>query len=160
EERMAQESEAARTSHLFATTSARERPETAPAFSGTAISAAPPSFLLADQKLPLDPGALQNMQDRKLAFLNGVTDRRPVSPDRLQNPASSYVVQAGTVIPAALITGIQSDLPGEITAQVTENVFDSPTGRFLLIPQGAKLIGTYDSQISFGQSRVLLVWDR
>ena len=110
EQRMAQESEAARTSHLFATTSARERPETAPAFSGTAISAAPPSFLLADQKLPLDPGALQNMQDRKLAFLNGATDRRTVSSDRLQNPASSYVVQAGTVIPAALITGIQSDL--------------------------------------------------
>ena len=63
-------------------------------------------------------------------------------------------------IPAALITGIQSDLPGLITAQVTENVYDSPTGRFLLVPQGAKLIGTYDSQVSFGQSRVLLVWNR
>ncbi len=106
------------------------------------------------------PDSLQNMQDRKLAFLKGATDRRTVSSDRLENPASSYVVQAGTVIPAALITGIQSDLPGQITAQVTENVFDSPTGRFLLIPQGAKLIGTYDSQVSFGQSRVLLVWDR
>ena len=100
------------------------------------------------------------MQDRKLAFLNGPTDRRTVSSDRLMNPASSYVLQAGTVIPAALITGIQSDLPGLITAQVTENVYDSPTGRFLLVPQGAKLIGSYDSQVSFGQSRVLLVWNR
>jgi len=69
-------------------------------------------------------------------------------------------VQAGSVIPAALITGIRSDLPGEITAQVTENVYDSPSGKFLLIPQGARLIGQYDSQISFGQSRVLLMWTR
>jgi type IV secretion system protein VirB10 len=69
-------------------------------------------------------------------------------------------VQAGAVIPAALITGIRSDLPGQVTAQVTENVFDSPTGRYLLIPQGSKLIGTYDSQVSFGQDRVLLVWTR
>jgi type IV secretion system protein VirB10 len=67
-------------------------------------------------------------------------------------------VQAGTVIPAALITGIRSDLPGQITAQVTENVYDTPTGRSRLIPQGARLIGIYDSQVAFGQSRVLLVW--
>ena len=87
-------------------------------------------------------------------------DRRTVSPDRLANPASPYVVQAGTVIPAALITGIRSDLPGQITAQVTEHVYDSPTGKFLLIPQGSRLIGQYDSQIAFGQSRVLLVWNR
>ncbi|WP_273770550.1 TrbI/VirB10 family protein, partial [Aeromonas hydrophila] len=70
------------------------------------------------------------------------------------------IVQAGTVIPGALITGIRSDLPGQITAQVTENIFDTPTGRFLLVPQGARLIGIYDSQVSFGQSRVLLVWTR
>lgn len=63
-------------------------------------------------------------------------------------------------IPAALITGIRSDLPGQITAQVTEAVFDSPTGRAKLVPQGARLIGIYDSQVAFGQSRVLLVWTR
>jgi type IV secretory pathway VirB10-like protein len=73
---------------------------------------------------------------------------------------SPFVVQAGTIIPAALITGIRSDLPGQITAQVTESVFDSPTGRAKLIPQGARLIGVYDSQVAFGQSRVLLVWTR
>lgn len=161
EQRIAQESEAARTSHLFSTTSARERPEIGPALAAAAtVGSTQAASFMADQKLSLDPGSLQNMQDRKLAFLNGPVDRRTVSSDRLANPASSYVVQAGTVIPAALITGIQSDLPGQITAQVTENVYDSPTGRFLLVPQGSKLIGTYDSQVSFGQSRVLLVWNR
>lgn len=109
---------------------------------------------------PLDPGAAQNMQDRKLAFVNAETDRRTVSPDRVQEKASPYVVQAGTVIPAALITGINSDLPGQITAQVTSHVYDSPTGSHLLIPQGARMIGQYDSQVAFGQRRVLLVWNR
>ena len=65
-----------------------------------------------------------------------------------------------SVIPAALITGIRSDLPGQITAQVTANVYDSPTGRILLIPQGARLIGEYDSEIAAGQTRALLAWDR
>jgi len=68
--------------------------------------------------------------------------------------------QAGGGVPAALITGIRSDLPGQISAQVTESVYDSPTGRARLIPQGARLIGSYDSQVAFGQSRVLLVWTR
>ena len=64
------------------------------------------------------------------------------------------------MIAAALITGIRSDLPGEVTAQVTEDVYDSPTGKALLIPQGARLVGQYDAQVTFGQSRVLLVWTR
>uniref|UniRef100_A0A973VWP6 TrbI/VirB10 family protein n=1 Tax=Bradyrhizobium septentrionale TaxID=1404411 RepID=A0A973VWP6_9BRAD len=102
----------------------------------------------------------QNGQERKLAFVSASVDRRTTSPDRLVRPASPFVVQAGTVIPAALITGIRSDLPGQITAQVTEAVYDSPTRRARLIPQGARLIGTYDSQVAFGQSRVLLVWTR
>ena len=98
--------------------------------------------------------------DRKAAFISEPVDRQTVSPDPLQRPASRYILQAGTVIPAALITGIRSDLPGEIIAQVTQDVYDSPTGHFLLIPQGAKLIGRYDSAVTFGQSRVLLVWTR
>jgi type IV secretion system protein TrbI len=158
-QRVAQEDEAARVSRVFATTNVRQ--ETAPAGSpATASGSAPGQPQAADSKPPLDPGSLQNMQDRKLAFLNAETDKRTVSPDKLARPASRYIVQAGSVIPAALITGIRSDLPGEITAQVTENVYDSPSGKFLLIPQGARLIGRYDSQISFGQSRVLLVWNR
>ena len=99
-------------------------------------------------------------QDHKLAFLNGNVDRRTVSPDRVDPPASPYLLQAGAVIPAALITGLRSDLPGQVTAQVTEDVYDSPTGQVLLIPQGARLIGQYDAQIAFGQSRALLVWNR
>ena len=102
----------------------------------------------------------QNGQDHKLAFVNAAADKITVSPDRLQAPASPYVVQAGTLIAGALLTGIRSDLPGQITGQVTENIYDSPTGQTLLIPQGAKLIGVYDSQVSFGQSQVLLVWTR
>lgn len=101
-----------------------------------------------------------NAQDRKLAFVNAPVDKRTTSPDRLERPASSFIVQAGTVIPGALITGIRSDLPGQITAQVTQHVYDSPTGRFLLIPQGSKLVGVYDSQVTFGQQRALLVWTR
>jgi len=108
----------------------------------------------------VDDSFAQNGQDKKLSFLNASVDRRTTSPDRISAPASSFVVQAGNVIPASLLTGIRSDLPGQITAQVTENVYDSPTGRFLLIPQGARLIGIYDSQVAFGQSRVLLVWNR
>ena len=64
------------------------------------------------------------------------------------------------MIPASLITGLRSDLPGQVTAQVTEDVYDSPTGKTLLIPQGSRLVGQYDAQIAFGQSRALLVWNR
>jgi type IV secretory pathway VirB10-like protein len=161
QQRVAQETEAARTSRLFATTNAREHPTTAvplPMSTATEQGAAIP--IARDNGSPLDPDSLLNMQDRKRAFLTAPVDRKTVSPDRLANPASRYVVQAGAVIPAALITGIRSDLPGQVTAQVTENVYDSPTGRYLLVPQGSKLIGTYDSQVSFGQDRVLLVWTR
>ncbi|SEE64743.1 type IV secretion system protein VirB10 [Rhizobiales bacterium GAS188] len=160
ERQMAQEQEAARTSKLFSTVSVRS--ET----SGIQVAVPAPQANTgqgtgeAGTAPALDPDSLQNMQDRKLAFLNGPVDRRTVTPDRLQNPASAYVVQAGSIIPAALITGIRSDLPGQVTAQVTENVYDSPTGRFLLVPQGTKLIGIYDSQVAFGQDRVALVWTR
>ncbi|MBA8908302.1 type IV secretion system protein VirB10 [Aminobacter ciceronei] len=158
EQRRLAEVEAARVAKLFTDTNVRERPlpVTPP------LSAAEPAsgLTLATTTPPPDLGSAQNIQDRKLAFVNAAPDRRTVSPDRLAGKVSPYVVQAGSVIPAALITGIRSDLPGEITAQVTENVYDSSTGSYLLIPQGAKLIGQYDSQVAFGQSRVLLVWDR
>lgn len=94
------------------------------------------------------------------AFLNAPVDRQTVAPDRVRPPASPYLLQAGSIIPAALITGIRSDLPGQITAQVTQNVYDSPTGSLLLIPQGTRLIGAYDDSVTVGQRRVLLVWTR
>ncbi len=154
QQRRDQETEAARVSHLFASTNGREVRPPAAAAPGSDRNA--PSISTPNG----DEGSAQSGQDRKLAFVNASVDRRTVSPDRVTRPASPYIVQAGTVIPGALITGIRSDLPGQITAQVTENVFDSPTGRLLLVPQGARLIGVYDSQIAFGQSRVLLVWTR
>lgn len=98
--------------------------------------------------------------DKQLAFLNTATDRRTVTPDRVTPPASPFVLQAGAVISAALITGIRSDLPGQTTAQVTENIYDSPTGRILLVPQDTRLIGQYDNGVQFGQRWVLLVWNR
>ena len=154
QQRRDQETEAARISHLFASTNGRElRPPTSAAVGSDRV--VPPKATSTG-----DDGSAENGQDRKLAFVNASVDRRTVSPDRVTNPASPYIVQAGTIISGALITGIRSDLPGQITAQVTENVFDTPTGRFLLVPQGARLIGIYDSQVTFGQSRVLLVWTR
>jgi type IV secretion system protein TrbI len=148
QQRMSQEGEAARTSKVFVSVNVRPP------------AAANPSETTSNAALSSDEAFAQNGQDRSLTFVNASVDRRTMSPDRMTRPASPYIVQAGSVIPAALITGISSDLPGQITAQVTENVFDTPSGRLLLVPQGARLIGIYDSQIAFGQSRVLLVWTR
>ena len=160
QQRLDQEVEAARLSRLFASTSIREVSSSIAQAASVGASPIAPNQM----SQPVRPGAddtfTQNGQDRKLAFVNASVDTRTTSPDRVAAPASSYTVQAGNIIPAALITGIRSDLPGQITAQVTENVFDSPTGRFLLVPQGTRLIGIYDSQVTFGQSRVLLVWTR
>lgn len=83
-----------------------------------------------------------------------------VNPHRLEQPVSPWILQAGSVIAASLITGLNSDLPGIVTAQVTENAYDSVTGRTLLIPQGSRLIGSYDSVVAFGQSRAFVVWQR
>lgn len=162
QQRIGQEIEAARLSKLFASTGIREM--ALPSVQATSTDSSTVTPTQPGQpppaQSPADETLAQNGQDRKLAFVNASVDRRTTSPDRIAAPASSYVVQAGNVIAASLITGIRSDLPGQITAQVTENVYDSPTGRFLLVPQGTRLIGVYDSQVSFGQSRVLLVWTR
>ncbi len=158
-QRLAQEMDAARTSRLFASEARAATQTAAAAGPGPQSGLAP----LLDQAAlgPNVGGASQPTEgDRKLAFLNGPADRRTTSADRLQAPASRNVVQAGSVIPAAMITGLRSDLPGQITAQITEAVYDSPTGKILLIPQGARLIGQYDAQVAFGQSRALLVWNR
>ncbi|PPJ49181.1 conjugal transfer protein TrbI [Rhizobium sp. KAs_5_22] len=116
----------------------------------------------------LDPAALQaalaaanqdqNQQSAKEDFIN----RRDNSPGFLANsqvpPSSPFELKRGSVIPATLMTGINADLPGRVTAQVSHNVYDTATGNHLLVPQGARLLGRYDSKVSFGQSRVLVVW--
>ncbi|MFG1260566.1 TrbI/VirB10 family protein [Xanthobacter flavus] len=109
---------------------------------------------------PADEVATQNMQDRKQVFASREADQKIYSSGTFQTPRSPYQVMAGTVIPAALVTGINSDLPGQIIGTVTENVYDTATGRHLLIPQGTRLMGQYDSGIAFGQRRVLLAWNR
>ena len=146
EQRRLAEEEAARLSNVFF--------QSGPRTGGPAGTAMPGLAGLTGQP---DGTAGQN---RHTAFLNGPVDRQTVAPDRVAPPASPYILQAGAVIPAALITGIRSDLPGQITAQVTENVYDSPTGSLLLIPQGTRIIGQYDDGVTFGQRRVLLVWNR
>lgn len=156
EQRRLQEIETARTSRLFAASEARNAAPTAPS------TATPPSTAVPDlTSLGLAPQpATPTAQERQQAFLNAPVDRRTVAADRVAAPASPNILQAGAVISATLITGIRSDLPGQITAQVTENIYDSPTGRILLIPQGTRVIGQYDNNVQFGQSRVLLVWNR
>jgi type IV secretory pathway VirB10-like protein len=101
-----------------------------------------------------------NGQDHKSTFLGGATDTKIYAAGRLETPVSAYQVMAGTIIPAAMVTGLNSDLPGQGIATVTEPVYDTVTGRTLLIPQGSRLLGTYDAQVGYGQSRVLLVWTR
>lgn len=102
----------------------------------------------------------QNNQQRKLDFVASRAGQGIYNAYPLQDPVSPFQVMAGSVIAASLITGINSDLPGLVIAQVTENIYDTVSGKFLLIPRGARLIGSYDSVVAFGQSRALLVWQR
>lgn len=149
-QRTEQEGEAARGSRLF--------------FGGGSQASGSASFAglppPAEAPAATSAAAPQSDAARKQGFLDRASDRRTVSGERLNGLASPSILQAGSVIPAALITGIRSDLPGLVTAQVTQNVYDSPTGRILLIPQGSRLIGDYDADVAFGQSRILLAWNR
>lgn len=97
-------------------------------------------------------------QQQKIEFARSLEGSR--DPHVLTPPASRWMLAAGTIIPASLITGLNSDLPGIVLAQVTENVRDSATGREILVPQGARLLGRYDSVIAYGQERALVVWNR
>ncbi|MEQ8301318.1 MAG: TrbI/VirB10 family protein [Hyphomonas sp.] len=120
-----------------------------------ALAATPPT-------MPAGPSAAgdPNFQDRKQAFSGQEASSDTYNPHRVEDPLSPYQVMAGTLIPASLVTGINSDLPGTIIAQVTQPVYDTVTGQFVLIPQGSRLIGRYQSEVSFGQDRALVLWDR
>ena len=111
-------------------------------------------------RLSLDPARDPNAVQRKLDFVNAQDDRNIYNPHAVQDPVSPYEVMAGTLISASLITGLDSDLPGLVVSQVTQNVYDTVTGQTLLIPQGSRLVGSYDSVVAFGQSRALVVWQR
>ncbi|WP_425438274.1 TrbI/VirB10 family protein [Niveispirillum cyanobacteriorum] len=140
----------ARQSGLFIRTEPKTRPAI-PESQNAANPSAPVS--VAEAATPDEP-------QRKLDFLARPDAGGIYNPHTEQQPASPYQIMAGSIIAAALVTGLNSDLPGTVAAQVTENVYDTVTGQILLIPQGSRLIGTYDSRVSFGQERALLVWQR
>lgn len=144
--RAEQERESARASRLFLG-------------SGTGASEAIPLALPAPSRAGDASNDRPTRATSRRAFL-AQDSKEPESAERVRAASSAHILQAGSIIPAALITAIHSDLPGQVTAQVTQNVYDSPTGHILLIPQGARLIGEYDSEISAGQDRVLLAWER
>jgi len=121
----------------------------------TALAGLPPANSSATAS-PLVPGS----QQAKLAFLDGKPDETIYNRHAEQKPASRFQLMAGTVIAGSLITGLNSDLPGIVIAQVTQHTYDSVTGRHLLIPQGSRLIGKYDSSVAFDQERALVVWQR
>ncbi len=160
-ERRRREREQAAASAVLFTVSAKPAMATgaAPNQAGTAGAANGPEDRGA-RAIPGDALTVQNGQAHKDAFLHAKVDPTIYSPQRLQVPASPYELMAGSVIAAALVTGINSDLPGQVVAQVTEDVYDTVTGRTLLIPQGTRLIGKYDSHVTYGQERVLLIWNR
>jgi type IV secretion system protein TrbI len=143
--------------------------ETAPPSQAPAVSGQLASLYAAEalRQRTLTGGEAEepdiNRAAEKRAFLNDRTAETGDAhylPGGREAPRSPYEIKAGTIIPATMIGGINSDLPGQILGQVAENVFDSATGRYILIPQGARLVGTYDNAIITGQERVLVAWTR
>ena len=163
--RLKEAEEAAASSVLFRTGTqtaapvAQSQVESAPGFVANAAFDPLAAGPVSTATQPADPTSVQNQQEQKEAFLaGGSTEIR--NSGHLQMPASPYQVMAGTVIAGALVTGIKSDLPGDVIATVTEPVYDTATGKFLLIPQGSRILGKYNSQVSYGQSRVQVMWNR
>jgi type IV secretion system protein VirB10 len=127
----------------------------------TALRAADRALTLAGGDADLIGTAISTAdQTRKLTFLKAGPEKEVYNQHGLQTPISAYQLMAGTVISASLVTGLNSDLPGFVIAQVSEHVYDTVTGRFLLVPQGSRLIGKYDNIVAFGQERALVVWQR
>ena len=155
-QRRLQELATARSSGLLVQT---KSPTPAPA-AGSAVAPAAASTSDTNAKLALDPERDPNDQQRKADFLATGGRDNGVNPNRIAPLPSPYTLSAGSVVAASLITGLRSDLPGMVIAQVTQSVFDSATGSVELIPQGARLIGKYDSVVAFGQRRALVVWQR
>lgn len=155
QEQAAAERKAARESGVLVQNGGRPAVPEAPS-----TAAAAPASHDDGPRLALDPEGDPNAQQRKLDFVSAVDRDDDVNRHLIRPASSPYMLSAGSVIAASLITGLRSDLPGLVVAQVTERVFDSATGRIPLIPQGARLVGTYDSVVAFGQRRALVVWQR
>ena len=124
-----------------------------------------PAVLPAQVNVPVMPWQKDDDQNMQAAKRDFVADNEKATKDvyvkgTVISPLSKYEVKAGSIIPGVMITGINSDLPGKLTGQVRENVYDTVTGKYLLIPQGTRVIGTYDSKVAYSQERVLIVWTR
>jgi type IV secretion system protein VirB10 len=152
-QRLASEEQAARASAVLVQLS-----KAAPATAAAPAEVPAASAAVQPASEPAAAAASLGSQQRKLDFVR--SEDGDTNTHALVGPASPWTLRAGAVIPASLVTGLNSDLPGMVVAQVTENVRDSATGRAILIPQGARLIGAYDSVVAFGQQRALLVWQR
>ncbi|MFP5434758.1 MAG: TrbI/VirB10 family protein [Alphaproteobacteria bacterium] len=155
-DRRAAELKAARESGLLVQSGIRNDPSRV----ADATLSSSPAAATEQARLAIDPDRDPNAQQRKADFVAARDTGGDANEHRVSPPASPDMLSAGSVIAASLITGLRSDLPGLVTAQVTERVFDSATGSILLIPQGARLIGSYDSVVAFGQKRALVVWQR
>lgn len=155
-DRRASELRAARESGLLVQSGIRNDPTRV----ADATPSSPSAAATEQARLSIDPDRDPNAQQRKADFVATRDTGGDVNEHRLSPRASPNMLSAGSVIAASLITGLTSDLPGLVTAQVTERVYDSATGNILLIPQGARLIGSYDSLVAFGQKRALVVWQR
>jgi len=153
-ERLAAEQRAARESPLLVRSNDTKANAAVPPAPEPSVASA-----VVEDRVQLDPVRDPNGQQRKLDFISS-PGPTAVNPYRLRPAASPYMLSAGSVIAASLITGLRSDLPGLVVAQVTERVYDSATGKVLLVPQGARLVGSYDSVVAFGQRRALVVWQR
>jgi type IV secretion system protein VirB10 len=116
-----------------------------------------PNFQMPDLGLG---GSDINKQKDKQAYLDAERNTPNYLKANMNYPVSPYQIMAGAIIPASFITGLNSDLPGQIIGQVRENVYDSVRGRHLLIPQSTRIIGEYSSGVTFGQDRILIVWTR
>jgi type IV secretion system protein VirB10 len=164
-ERAKQEAEAAAKAPVFFAESAAQEASQAPgggnngsapvkgvAMEGNGNGIEPPGYGTEQRN--------QNAQDQKLKFPNAEDTHGLFLERPLVAPPTPYVVKAGWVIPAALETALNSDSLGEVVARVTETVYDTVSGNFLLIPQGAMLFGRYDPAVSYGQTRAVVRWDR
>lgn len=132
-------------------------PDNAPGSSPPALPESPSLDTSSTGNSPRDD---DNRQDDKSTFLSTRRATTPFLNQKLTPSRSQYQLMAGTLIPGLLLTALNSDLPGQIMGQVSQNVFDTVTGNHLLLPQGTKVIGEYDSRIVYGQERVLIVWTR
>jgi type IV secretory pathway VirB10-like protein len=142
-----------------------DQPEPSPPEGGPSVPAPASAMLALGPPVPapnalIPPGVRQNLQREKEEFLTKASQVEPYLKKPLAPPVSPYELKAGTLIPGALVTAINTDLPGEIIGQVTENVYDTRTGKYLLVPQGARLLGKYSSLVANGQNRALVVWTR